>query len=190
MSQLRLSERPRDEIKSLVSLIDNAVSATAGGKAMGLTAEGLTAELRDMARLHPDEFIEETGADLVRQIWETLAQTLAPQSQSAQEGLLCKMRQVRAEMAGPKPSAVEWHLAEIAAISWADHYRCMIERERLSSREDVKRLAYHDQRVDRTHKRYIRTMKALAAVRKLDLTAVQINVSGAISQRPGEHRGC
>ena len=47
----------------------------------------------------------------------------------------------------------------------------------------MKVLAYHDQRVDRAHKRFIRTLKALAAVRKLDLTAVQININGEMKRR-------
>ena len=173
----RLVAQPKDcreDIRNLVRLVDMA-GATSGGGAMGLRKE-----LRDMARRHPQEFIEETGGDLARQTWETLAETLEPRSETAREGLLCKMHQLRAELAGPKPSGVEWHLADAAALSWADYHRCVMEQERLSDRESVKLLTYHDQRVDRAHKRLIRTLKALAAVRKLDLTAVQININGAI----------
>ena len=166
---------PREDIRNLASLVD-MVGATSGGKALGLRTE-----FRDMARSHPQEFIEETGGDLARQTWETIVQTLEPRSESAREGLLCKMHQLRAELAGPKPSGVEWHLADAAALSWADHHRCVIERERLTDSASLKARAYYDQRVDRAHKRFIRTMKALAAVRKLDLTAVQININGAIT---------
>jgi len=165
---------PREDIRNLVSLVDMA-GATSGGEAMGLRAE-----LRDMARRHPQEFIEETGGDLARQTWETLAETLEPRFETAREGLLCNMHHFRAELAGPKPSGVEWNLADSAALSWADYHRCVIERERLPDHESMKVLTYHEQRVDRAHKRFIRTLKALAAVRKLDLTAVQININGAI----------
>ncbi|WP_165220231.1 hypothetical protein [Aquisphaera insulae] len=165
---------PREDIKNLVGLVDLAGS-TSGGEAMGLRSE-----LRDTARRHPQEFIEETGGDLAHKTWELLAESLEPQSETAREGLLCKMHQVRSELAGPKPSGVEWNLADAAALSWADYHRCVIERERLSGREDLKALTYHDQRVDRAQKRFLRSLKALAAVRKLDLTAVQINFNGAI----------
>jgi hypothetical protein len=179
----RLSARPdgpREEIRNLASLVDMA-GHTSGGLAMGLLAE-----FRDMARRHPQEFIEETGGDLARNTWESLAETLEPRSQTAQEGLLCKMHQLRAELAGPKPSGVEWHLADAAVLSWADYHRCVIERDQLSDRNGIKLLTYHDQRVDRAHKRFLRTLKTLAAVRKLDLTAVQININGAINPNADE----
>lgn len=88
------------------------------------------------------------------------------------------MEQLRGELAGSQPSKVEWHLADAAALAWADYHRCVIERERLSvtGHDGLKLLVYHDQRVDRAHKRFIRTLKAMAAVRKLDLTAIQINL--------------
>lgn len=164
-------ESPEEDIKNLAALVDMA-GATSGGEALGLRTE-----LRDMARRHPREFIEETGGDLARETWEMLAETIEPRSESAREGLLCKMDRLRAELAGPKPAGVEWHLADAAALSWADYHRCVIERERLSDRDGMKALAYHDQRVDRAHKRFIRTLKALAGVRKLDLMAVQININ-------------
>src|SRR5262245_48580893 len=168
-------ESPREDIKNLVGLVDLA-GATSGGEAMSLRAE-----LMEMARRHPQEFIEETGGDLARQTWRTLAESIEPHSKTAREGVLCKMHQVRSELAGPKPSGVEWNLADAVALSWADYHRCVIERERLSDHESMKALTYHDQRVDRAHKRLIRTLKALAAVRKLNLTAVQININGVAS---------
>ena len=164
----------REDIKNLADLVDS-VGGTSGGEAMGLRQE-----LRDVARRHPQEFIAETGGDLARQTWERIAETLEPQSETTREGLLCKMYHLRSELAGPKPSGVEWHLADAAALSWADFHRCVIERDRLSDRDGMKVLTYYDQRVDRAHKRFIRTLKALAAVRKLDLTAVQININRAI----------
>ena len=167
-------ESLREDIRNLVSLVDMA-GATSGGEAMGLRAE-----LKDMARRHPQEFIEETGGDLAHQTWERIAEILEPCSETARKGLLCRIRQLRAELAGPNPSGVEWHLADAAALSWVDYHRCMGERHQLSGQHDLKFFAYYDQRVDRAHKRVIRTLKALAAVRKLDLTAVQININGAM----------
>jgi hypothetical protein len=164
----------REDIRNLINLVDFA-GHTSGGLAIGLLEE-----LREMGRRHPQELIEETGGDLARQSWEGIAEILEPCSDSAREGLLCKVRQLRAEMAGPKPSAVEWHLADAAALSWVDYHRCVRERHELSGQHNLQYFAYYDQRVDRAHKRFIRTLKALAAVRKIDLTAVQINIDGSM----------
>jgi hypothetical protein len=164
----------REDIRNLASLVEMA-GHTSGGLAMGLLEE-----FRDMARRHPQEVIDQTGGDLARQTWERIAEILEPRSETAREGLLCKIRQLRAELAGPSPSGVEWHLADAAALSWVDYHRCMAQRHQLSGQHNLKEFAYYDQRVDRAHKRFIRTLKALAAVRKLDLTAVQININGAI----------
>ena len=95
-----LSPNPRARGRksgTLSSLVDMA-GATSGGEAMGLRAE-----LRDMARRHPQEFIEETGGDLARQTWERLAETLEPHSETAREGLLCKMHQLRPSWPAPSP---------------------------------------------------------------------------------------
>jgi hypothetical protein len=62
----------------------------------------------------------------------------------------------------------------------------VIERENLTDRDDWRLRSYHDQRLDRAHKRFIRSMKALAAVRKLDLTAIQININDVVDNLPSE----
>lgn len=170
----------RDDIKNLADILHFA-GATSGADEMGLWKE-----FRALARQYPQEFIEECGGDLAQQARETLLERAFPQCRVAQEGLAVKLRVLRDELAGPKPSAVEWHLADAAALAWADYHRCVIDRENLTDRDDWRLWSYHDQRLDRAHKRFIRSMKALAAVRKLDLTAIQININDVIDKLPSD----
>jgi len=88
-----------------------------------------------------------------------------------------KMEAIARDLAGPSPSAVEVQLAELAAIAWGDYQRCAMNRETLKDCT-FRKASYYDQRADRAHKRLVRSLRALAAVRRVDLTAVQINLNG------------
>jgi hypothetical protein len=88
-----------------------------------------------------------------------------------------KLEAIARDLAGPSPSAVEVMLADLAAIAWGDYQRCAKNREQLGDCT-FRQATYHDQRADRAHKRLVRSLRALAAVRKVDLTAVQINIDG------------
>jgi len=170
----------RDDIKNLADIID-IIGATSGAETMGLWNE-----FRSLARKYPQEFIEECGGDLAQQARETVLERAFPQCRVAQEGLAVKLRVLRDELAGPKPSAVEWHLADAAALAWADYHRCVIDRENVTGRDDWRLWSYYDQRLDRAHKRFIRSLKALAAVRKLGLTAIQININEPVDKLPAD----
>jgi hypothetical protein len=98
--------------------------------------------------------------------------------------VLAKMRLLRAELAGDSPSRIEWYLADVAAQSWADFQRCAIERECLKDGSSIACRGYYDRRVERAHRRFIRSIKALAAVRRVpNLTAVQVNLGNAMVER-------
>jgi hypothetical protein len=162
----------REDIRNVAALVDTA-GATSGGMAMSLMTE-----FRELAQRHPQEFIEATDGDPARQVREMIAQKISG-SEIVQKGIAVRLQALRNELAGPNPSPVEWQLADVAALAWLDFQRCVIERENLSSWDrNLQKQAHFDGRVDRAHSRYIRTIKALASVRKLDLTAVQINFTG------------
>jgi hypothetical protein len=85
-----------------------------------------------------------------------------------------------AELAGPSPSPMEIALADAAATAW--FALRMFEARYASSATsgDGMTLAQseHAQRkIDRAHRRYVSTLKALATVRRLALPALQINVA-------------
>jgi len=90
---------------------------------------------------------------------------------------MAKLRALKAELAGPNPTAVELTLADLIVIAWADYHRCAGMREN-SCDCTLRQLAYQDARLDRAHKRLLRSLRSLAAVRKVPLTAIQVNFDG------------
>jgi hypothetical protein len=87
-----------------------------------------------------------------------------------------KLAEVRDELAGPNPTAIERLLAERAAICWflVNRYESNYANAKdLTIRQGV----YHQERIDRAHRRYLSALKTLAAVRKLALPAIQVNIA-------------
>jgi hypothetical protein len=117
----------RHEIRTLVDVLSFTDRTTTIAE-----EEGLWDEFRSTAREHPQEVIEECGGDLAQKARETLMERAFPECQIEQAGLAVQLRVLREELAGPKPSVVEWHLADAVALAWADQYCCMIERDRLT----------------------------------------------------------
>jgi hypothetical protein len=68
-------------------------------------------------------------------------------------------------------AAVERLLAERVALCWVEvHTLDIATNANVGNAYDR-----FDRRRDRAHRRYLQTLRALAAVRRLDLTAVQVN---------------
>jgi hypothetical protein len=86
---------------------------------------------------------------------------------------------VAAELAGPSPSPVERALAEAAATSWFA-YRMHEAHYAGSGAQGGMTLAQSEhaqRRIDRAHRRLVSTLKTLAAVRRLAVPALQINLA-------------
>jgi hypothetical protein len=88
--------------------------------------------------------------------------------------------EITASLAGPNPNPTELILARVAALDWLvlrlweSQYA-----QNLASNEGMSfaRSEHHQRRIDRTHRRLMRTIKTLATVRRLALPALQINVA-------------
>lgn len=84
------------------------------------------------------------------------------------------------ELAGPSPSPIEIALADAAATAW---FALRLFEARYASSAtsgDGMTLAQseHAQRkIDRAHRRYLTSLKALATVRRLAVPALQINLA-------------
>jgi hypothetical protein len=91
-----------------------------------------------------------------------------------------ELRDVAAELAGPSPSPVERVIAETAATSWFALRMTEAQYAAAATSEDGMTLAQSEhaqRRIDRSHRRLMSTLKTLAAVRRLALPAVQINLA-------------
>ncbi len=85
-----------------------------------------------------------------------------------------------AELAGPSPSPAEKALAETAATCWFAFRLHEAQYASGAKSEEGMTLAQSEhaqRRIDRAHRRFLSTVKTLAAVRRLALPAVQINVA-------------
>jgi hypothetical protein len=98
-------------------------------------------------------------------------------------GTMAKCRLLAAALAGPNPSALESLLAEAAVTAWVDVQRCHAHHETGSEGVPIRVADYLDRRVDRAHKRFVRTLRALAAVRKVDVTSIHVNIANVVESK-------
>jgi hypothetical protein len=115
------------------------------------------------------------GGDLARRAADRFLDALCGTHLAAREATAAKMAQLRAELAGASPSAVERLLADRAVLCWFHVHQ--LELTYASKESMTLALAQHYQKcIDRAHRRYLTALKALAEVRKLNVT-VQLNVA-------------
>jgi hypothetical protein len=86
------------------------------------------------------------------------------------------MDQLRKDLEGPNPTAVERLLAERAVSCWflVNVYETLYTQ---SSELTIRQAEYQLRRIESAHKRFLSALKALATVRKLALPAIQVNVA-------------
>jgi hypothetical protein len=85
-----------------------------------------------------------------------------------------------AELAGPSPSPVERVLAETAATAWFAyrlHEATYASGVRSEGGMTIAQSEHAQKRMDRAHRRLMSTLKTLAAVRRLAVPALQINLA-------------
>lgn len=142
------------------------------------------ARLRHALRDDPDAFIEVGLGDLAATAVSTLAYRAANGSAGLDplhmQAVEAKAQMLRDELRGPNPTAVEWMLADRAAVCWVAVYALEMERGAASDR----RADFVDRQLTRAHNRFLSALRSLAAVRRLDLApmttvAVQVNAQGA-----------
>jgi hypothetical protein len=95
------------------------------------------------------------------------------------EAMIERLRQLRAELAGPRPSPLERLLADRVALCWLHLHQ--IEWAYFAKSSMAATLAEHYQRcLDRAQRRFLAAARGLADVRRLALPVLvaQVNVAG------------
>ena len=116
------------------------------------------------------------GGNLADQAARALLGSFAGKNLAVRGAVARQMADLRAELGGPAPSAVERLLAERAVCCWLHLH--VLEVNYGSKGSLTLDLAEHYQRcIDRAHKRYLSALKALADVRRLAGPAVQVNIA-------------
>jgi hypothetical protein len=101
-------------------------------------------------------------------------------NEKTKDQLRQELASLTAELAGPNPSPVELVLAQTAAIDWLALRNFEARYSGAATSEGGMSLVqseHQQRRIDRTHRRFLSTIKTLATVRRLALPAVQINVA-------------
>lgn len=116
------------------------------------------------------------GGDMAKNARDALLRAFCGTNLYAVEAATKHMADLCAELAGANPTPVERLLAERAVACWLHlaHLESVYAGKQSMSLELG---MYYQKAIDRTHKRYLSALKALADVRRLALPALQVNIA-------------
>jgi hypothetical protein len=126
--------------------------------------------------LAPAGAADALGGNLANRAIQSLLAGVAGDNLCYRETVTRKMDELRAELAGPNPSAIERLLAERAVVCWLNLYQLEMSYGSKTSKT-LPPGNYYQKCIDRAHKRYLSALKSLVEVRKLALPAVQVNIA-------------
>jgi hypothetical protein len=93
------------------------------------------------------------------------------------EGLLRKLELLRSELASPSPTPLEQLLVARVVSCWLQVHDADMRYAQNWPNLSLAQAKFYEQRMDRTHKRYLSAIKTLALVRKLALPVLQVNIA-------------
>ena len=114
--------------------------------------------------------------DLARNVERSIIEKMSGNDVFTQEALPCNLKEMRKEIAGENPSPLERLLSERIAVCWLELQYFQAIYSQNMGKLTITQSDYHQRRIDKAHRRYIGSIKALAQIRKLG-PAVQINIA-------------
>ncbi len=115
--------------------------------------------------------------DLASSAERALIQEMAGKNLLLQEAVLHKLKIMRAELAGPSSTPLEKIMVERVVTCWlAVQHAEMLVAQQTFGKVTVQQVELYQRRLDRSHKRYLSAIRALAQIRKLGPT-VQVNIA-------------
>lgn len=120
-------------------------------------------------------------------LMDVLGKSLNRTNEKVQKQAREDVARVARDLAGPAPSAAVAMLAQTAALCWVD---LRVAEARLHAAEGLtsKQSEHRQRQIERCHNRWLRTLKALAEVRRLEskTPAVQVHVLQAVNVQTGQ----
>lgn len=114
--------------------------------------------------------------DLARDVERSIVKMITGDDVFSQEAIPRNLKVMRQEIAGESPSTLERLLAERIALCWLElQYFEAIYAQNIGNLS-INQSDYHQRRIDKAHRRYLSSIKALAQIRKMG-PAVQINIA-------------
>jgi hypothetical protein len=135
--------------------------------------EGDDEAMAQLRRIMDDPNGRRWFRDLAGRVRDRLIRAYAGNNPVTCELLEREMRQLRGELLGPAPTAVERLLAERVAIGWLQVHTA---EDNLGGVGSAAAPFWQDQ-VDHAQRRFLSALRLLAAVRKLPRPAVQVNIA-------------
>ena len=114
--------------------------------------------------------------DLANNVERSIIEKMSGNDVFTQEAIPRNLKTMRQEIAGEHPSPLERLLAEQITVCWLEpQYFQAIYTQNLS-KLTITQSDYHQRRIDKAHRRYLSSIKALAQIRKMR-PAMQINIA-------------
>jgi hypothetical protein len=149
------------------------------GKLMALidrAQDGDEKALPVLRRVLDEEPIVARIVDLARNVERSIIEKMSGDDVFTQEAIPRNLKAMRKEIAGENPSPLERLLAERITVCWLElQYFQAIYAQNLKNMT-IPQSDYHQRRIDKAHRRYLSSIKALAQIRKMG-PAVQINIA-------------
>jgi hypothetical protein len=114
--------------------------------------------------------------DLARDVERSIVKRMSGDDVFTQEAIPRNLKAMRKEIGGENPSPLERLLAERITVCWLElQYFQAIYAQNMGNLS-ITQSDYHQRRIDKAHRRYLSSIKALAQIRKMR-PAVQINIA-------------
>jgi hypothetical protein len=114
--------------------------------------------------------------DLARNVERSIIEKISGNDVFTQEALPRNLKAMRKEIAGENPSPLERLLAERITVCWLELQYFQSVYAQNMGKLTITQSDYHQRRIDKAHRRYLSSIKALAQIRKMG-PAVQINIA-------------
>ena len=116
------------------------------------------------------------SVNLARDVERSTVKGISGDDVFTQEAIPRNLKAMRKDIGGENPSSLERLLAERIAVCWLElQYFEAIYAQNLGNLS-ITQSDYHQRRIDKAHRRYLSSIKALAQIRKMG-PAVQINIA-------------
>lgn len=132
------------------------------------------AEVREM--LKRAGFSDALCGNVARESLWLLVNAYAGKNQVIREATTCKLAEMRAELSGPNPTALEKLLVERVLATWLHLHHIESVYTRTESMSLAQGL-YYQKIMTAAQKRYLAAIRGLGELRKLALPAIQVNIA-------------
>ncbi len=133
--------------------------------------------LRDQSSGSDGRWLVENYGSPPNWLRNVLVAGLSQKDLAIRESAEAKLRQLRAELEGPNPTALEKLLVERAVYCWFLVYQYELRHASADSLS-ITQADFQQRRIDGAHKRFLSALATLAKVRKLAVPTLLVAVAG------------